>query len=77
MPDMKTVPILFTFDASLELAAGVCMTSLLESADPSTLYDIFVLHGPACDFSQSRLYELPKRYGNCRLTFRKVEGEFV
>ena len=77
MPDMKTVPILFTFDASLELAAGVCMTSLLESANPSTFYDIFVLHGPACDFSQSRLYELPKRYGNCRLTFRKVEGEFV
>ena len=31
---MKTVPILFTFDASLELAAGVCITSLLENADP-------------------------------------------
>lgn len=74
---MKTIPILFTFDASLELAAGVCFTSLLESADPSTFYDIFVLHSPACDFSGSRLNELPQRYGNCRLTFRKVEGEFV
>lgn len=74
---MKTVPILFTFDSSLELAAGVCMTSLLESADPSTFYDIFVLHSPACDFSGSRLCALPERYGNCRLTFRKVEGEFV
>jgi len=74
---MKTVPILFTFDMSLELAAGVCISSLLESAEPSTFYDIFVLHGPACDFSRSRLNELPQRYGNCRLTFRKVEGEFV
>lgn len=74
---MKTVPILFTFDASLELAAGVCITSLLENADPTTFYDIFVLHGPACDFSKSRLNELPEHYGNCRLTFRKVEGEFV
>ncbi|MBQ4184222.1 MAG: glycosyltransferase family 8 protein [Bacteroidales bacterium] len=74
---MKTIPILFTFDASLELAAGVCFTSLLESADPSTFYDIYVLHSPACDFSGSRLNELPERYGNCRLTFRKVEGEFV
>ncbi len=74
---MKTVPILFTFDGSLELAAGVCMSSLLESAAPTTFYDIFVLHGPGCDFSGSRLHELPERYGNCRLTFRKVEGEFV
>ena len=74
---MKTVPILFTFDSSLELAAGVCFTSLVESADPSTFYDIFVLHGPECDFSRSRLNELPQRYGNCHLTFRRVEGEFV
>lgn len=74
---MKTVPILFTFDKSLEMAAGVCFTSLLESAAPTTFYDIFVLHGPSCDFSESRLNELPRRYGNCRITFRKVEGEFV
>ena len=74
---MKTVPILFTFDSSLELAAGVCLTSLLDSAAPTTFYDIFVLHSPACDFTGSRLNSLPGRYGNCRLTFRKVEGEFV
>ena len=74
---MNTVPILFTFDSSLELAAGVCISSLLESASPSTFYDIFVLHGPDSDFSGSRLNELPQRYGSCRLTFRKVEGEFV
>ena len=60
---MKTVPILFTFDQSLELAAGVCLTSLLESAEASTFYDIFVLHGPGCDFSGSRLNALPERYG--------------
>ena len=74
---MKTVPILFAFDSAFELAAGVCLTSLLESALPTTFYDIFVLHSPASDFSRSRLNELPQRYGNCRLTFRKVEGEFV
>ena len=59
------------------MPAGVCLTSLLEYADKDTFYDIFVLHGPQCDFSRSRLNELPDRYGNCRLTFRKVEGEFV
>ena len=74
---MKTIPILFTFDQSLEMPAGVCMTSLLEHADKDTFYDIFVLHGPDCDFSQSRLNQLSRIYGNCKLTFRKVVGEFV
>lgn len=74
---MTTLPILFTFTQTLEMPAGVCITSLLENACPETFYDIFILHGPQCDFLQSRLNELPERYGNCRLTFRKVEGEFV
>lgn len=74
---MNPIPILFTFDQSLEMPAGVCMTSLLEQAAPDTFYDIFVLHGPDCDFSQSLLNRLPEIYNNCRLTFRKVVGEFV
>lgn len=71
------VSLLFTFDSTLEMPAGVCLTSLLENAAPGTFYDIFILHGPQCDFSGSRLHDLPKLYGNCRLTFRKVENEFV
>ena len=73
---MATVPILFTFDDNLLMPAGVCLTSLLECADKDTFYDIFILHPAGCDFSASRLAELPERYGNCRITFRKVEGEF-
>lgn len=73
---MTRVPILFTFDQSLEMPAGVCLTSLLEHADESTFYDIFILHGPACDFSRSLLNKLPEVFGNCRITFRKVVGEF-
>ena len=74
---MATIPILFTFDQTLEMPAGVCLTSLLESAGKDTFYDIFILHGPRCDFSKSKIHELSGRYGNCRVTFRKVEGEFV
>lgn len=74
---MVTVPILFTFDQSLEMPAGVCLTSLLENAAKDTFYDIFILHGPEVDFSNSKLNDLPKKYGNCRMNFRKVEGEFV
>ena len=74
---MKTVPILFTFTESLLMPAVVCFTSLLENAAPDTFYDIFILHGPDCDFSESALMRLPERFGNCRITCRKVVGEFV
>ncbi len=74
---MTTIPILFTFDQTLEMPAGVCFTSLLENAAKDTFYDIFILHGPNADFSNSKLNDLPGKYGNCHLTFRKVEGEFV
>ena len=74
---MATIPILFTFDKGLEMPAGVCLTSLLENAEKDTFYDIFILHGPGVDFRNSKLNDLTGKYGNCRLTFRKVEGEFV
>ena len=53
-----TLPILFTFDQSLEMPAGVCISSLLEHTAPETFYDIFILHGPGCDFSESKLNAL-------------------
>ena len=74
---MKTVPILFTFDEKLLMPAGVAITSLLENAEKETFYDIFILHSPQCDFSSSPLMALPEKYGNCHITCRKVEGEFV
>ena len=59
------------------MPAGVCITSLLENAAPETFYDIFILHSPQCDFSGSLLSRLPEKYSNCRISFKKVEGEFV
>lgn len=72
---MKTIPILFTFDQSLVMPAGVCLTSLLESAGPDTFYDIFILHGAGCDFSA--LDALRQKFSRFRLTCREVNGEFV
>ena len=75
---MKSIiPILFTFDQKLEIPAGVCITSLLSNANPDTFYDIFILHSPSCDFSDSKLNSLPAIFKNCRLTFRPVVNEFV
>ena len=74
---MNKVPILFTFDQSLEMPAGVAITSLLENAAPGTFYDIFILHNSDSDFSESPLNRLPEIFHNSKMTFRKVEGEFV
>ena len=57
------------------MPAGVCLTSLLESADPGTFYDVFILHGPGCDLSA--LAVLGDRFDNFRMTDREVTGEFV
>lgn len=72
---MNTIPILFTFDQTLLMPAGVCISSLLVNADPDTFYDIFILHKEGCDFSELR--KLEQRFSNFRLTCREVKGEFV
>ena len=69
---MNTVPIVFAFDEKLIMPAGVCLTSLLESAAPETFYDIFILHPARCDFSLEKLMLLPELFGNCRITLRPV-----
>ena len=74
---MKTIPILFTFDDSLILPAGVCISSLLQNAAVETFYDIFILYSEKYDLENSDLNSLAETFHNCRLNFRKVGAEFV
>ena len=73
---MNIIPIVFTFDDNLLQPACVCISSLLQSADQDTFYDIFILHSEKCDFSSSVLASYPLIFQNCKLTFRTVKGEF-
>ena len=72
----NNIPIVFSFDQQMELAAGVCITSLLENAHPTTIYDIYILHADNCSFEKSRINELISVYGNCRITYRSVGKVF-
>lgn len=74
---MRTIPILFTFDDRIILPACVCISSLLQSADPDTFYDIFIIHSDKYDLSKTDVARIPTYFNNCRLTFRPVSGEFV
>lgn len=70
------VPIVFCFDERMELAAGVCITSLLENAQNTTFYDIYILHGENSSFKDSKINELVTIYGNCSITYRCVGNAF-
>lgn len=71
------VPIVFTFDGNLIMPAGICISSLLMNADAGTFYDIYILHSEKCDFSKTKLANIPKYYPNCKINFRIVNSEFV
>lgn len=70
------VPIVFTFDDKLILPACVCISSLLQSANSDTFYDIYILHSDKYDFTKTRLAEYPCIFKNCSVTFRTISNEF-
>lgn len=70
------VPIVFSFDERMELAAGVCITSLLENALPTTFYDIYILHSSGYAVENSKIKALLSCYKNCNITYRSVGSVF-
>lgn len=74
---MKT-PIVFSFNDGYLVPACVCITSLLENANPETFYDIFILHSSSrlSDSSKSELLKLKTVFSNCDLTFVDVGDAF-
>lgn len=76
MMNRNIVPIAFCFDPTMELAAGVCITSLMENASPTTFYDIYILHSDTYLFKDSKINELLNVYKNCKITYRSVGSIF-
>jgi len=74
---MKIVPVAFCFDDNLILAAGVCLSSLLQHAREDTFYDIFILHDETCKFPTSGYLELlHNRFENFKINYRGVGNVF-
>lgn len=70
------IPIVFSFDKRMEMAAGVAITSLLLNAQQDSYYDIFILHSSKEDYSQSPLNTIPTLFPNCSISFRAVGNQF-
>jgi lipopolysaccharide biosynthesis glycosyltransferase len=71
---MNTFPIFFSFDEGYVTPAAVTFESLLSSARPGVIYELYVLHEGISADSQRRLASLVERHGNGRLTFISVAG---
>lgn len=73
---MNKVPIVFAFDTNLVFPACVCLSSLLMNAEPTTFYDIFILHAKEEDIKKEKFDLLTQHYKNCRIRFREVDNRF-
>lgn len=74
---MNILPVVFCFDDNWELAAGVCITSLLENAKTDTFYDIFILYSDQSKFQlNGNIDRIKESYSNCKITYRSVGDAF-
>lgn len=74
---MKVLPVVFCFDENMVIPAGVCISSLLENAKPTTFYDIFIL---VTDSSKTAIEEslkvLNEKYVNFSIKYRAITYNF-
>lgn len=73
---MNIVPIILTFDNNMSLAAGVCISSMMMSANEDTFYDFFVLHAGNPPEIVG-LEKIKDAYPNMRLQYRSVGSAFA
>lgn len=73
----QVIPIVFAFDENLILPAEVAICSLLENALPTTIYDIYILHGKNTDLSSFGAQRIKEQYSNCNITLRDVGDSFA
>lgn len=75
LKNKNVVPIVFAFGNDWILPACVCISSLLQHADASTFYDIFILHSPDDTLERDKLSGL-ECYKNYRIQYRSVDRVF-
>ena len=68
------IPVVFTFDKRILLGAGVSIKSLIDSANPETQYDIYVLHPDLSEKNQKDFESLVEST-NHKINFIKIKSD--
>lgn len=76
MVEKKIVPIAFAFGNNWMLPACVCLSSLLQHANSTTFYDVFILYSPNEEINRQEIEQVVVYYGNARVKFLKVDHVF-
>lgn len=76
MSEKTVIPVMHCFDNNYAMPAGVAFLSLLECADKSCDYRLYVLHTDITAENQRRLHEIVKRFPGASLEFVNMENRF-
>lgn len=72
---MKKIPIVLTFDRNMSLPAAICISSMMQSAEPDTFYEYFILYSG--DIPEiAGIDKIKKTYSNMSVTYRSVGDVF-
>ena len=72
----KEIPVMHCFDNNYVIPAAVSFYSMLENADPTCFYRLFVLHSDITVQNQERLRQLVERFGNAEIDFINMLHRF-
>lgn len=72
----KEIPVMHCFDNNYVIPAAVSFYSMLENADPTCFYRLFVLHSDITVQNQEKLRHLVERFGNAEIEFINMLHRF-
>lgn len=79
MPSTNTkqiIPIMHCFNDDYVIPASVSFLSMLENANPSYFYKLFVLHTDISESHQKTLHSIVSRFDNASLEFIDIDHRF-
>lgn len=72
----REIPVMHCFDNNYVIPAAVSFYSMLENADPSYFYKLFVLHSDITVQNQAKLRHLVERFENASIEFIEMQHRF-
>jgi len=75
----KNIPIVFAFNDTYRSPAGACFTSLLETKNDNTFYDIFILYSDGLSTDTREIFEqfYKVKYSGFNFTWIQINTDFI
>ena len=74
---MKIIPVMHCFDNRYVIPAGVAFLSMLENANRSFFYKLYILHTDITEENQDKLKSIVSQFENASLEFINMDNRFT